>query len=63
MFDITSQFSSTTFRQIFDQELINLNHLTIYITGFHQKLVEKLLKKIQLYLSHSSLLGRYVTLP
>ena len=30
------------------KELINLNHLTIFITEFHQKLVEKLSKKIQL---------------
>ena len=27
------------------EELINLNHLTIFITEFHQKLVEKLSKK------------------
>ena len=45
------------------EKLINLNHLTIFITEFHQKLVEKLSKKIQLSLSHSSLLGRYFTLP
>ena len=45
------------------EELINLNHLTISITEFHHKLVEKLSKKIELSLSHSSLLGRYVTLP
>ena len=68
--DITSQFFWTTFRLVFDEidqedrwfeELINLNHLTIFITKFHQKLVEKLSKKIQLSLSHSSLLGWYVT--
>ena len=43
------------------EELINLNHLTIFITEFHQKVVEKLSKKIQLSLSYSSLLGRYFT--
>ena len=45
------------------EELMNLNHLTIFITEFHQKLVEKFFKKIQLSLSHSSLLGQYFTLP
>ena len=34
------------------EELIDLNHLAIFITAFHQKLVEKLSKKIQLSLSH-----------
>ena len=43
------------------EEFINLNHLTVFVTEFHQKLVEKLSKKIQLSLSYSSLLGRYVT--
>ena len=33
------------------EELINLNHLTIFITEYHQKLVEKLSKKIQLSLA------------
>ena len=67
--DITSQFSWTNFRRNstrkivrWFEELINL-HLTIFITEFHQKLMEKLSKKIQLSLSHSSLLGRYFTLP
>ena len=43
--------------------MINLNHFTIFIPEFHQKLVETLSKKIQLSLSHLSLLGRYFTLP
>ena len=43
--------------------MINLTYLTIFITEFHEKLVEKLAKNIQLSLSHLSLLGRYVTLP
>ena len=50
--DITSEFCWTTFRRNstrkivrWFEELINLNHLTIFITEFHQKLVEKLSKK------------------
>ena len=68
--DITSHFSWTTFRRNstrkivrWFEELINLNHLTNFITEFHQKLVEKLSKKIQLSLSRLSLFGRYLTLP
>ena len=45
------------------EELTNFNHLTIFITEFYQKLVEKFSKTIQLSLSHSSLLNRNVTLP
>ena len=62
-FSINFRQNSTSKKVGWFEELINLNHLTIFITGFHQKLVEKLSEEIQLSLSHLSLLGRYLTLP
>ena len=63
--NFSTNFGRNSARKIVSwfEELINLNDLTIFITEFNQELVEKLSKKIQLSLSHSSLLGRYFTLP
>ena len=48
-FSISFQRNSTRKTVRWFEELINFNHLTIFITEFHQKLIEKLSMNIHLF--------------